>query len=230
MTTLKVKGIVFDLDATLIDLGEHVRWKEAQGEVVEAYRACGCSEELITACTSKGLFNLIHEMETRLTATKSRGEIEELRGNIWRVLDDYESEGVELCGFMPGTSETLKWLHDQGVKMAVCTSNSSEVAVEILERLEVSSFFQSVIGRTPGLLMKPHPDQVLACLKWIGVSPIDSVMVGDSHNDVLAGKAAGMRTIAIPVYFTNKDAMEVAKPDAVVKSMWELPDALLNLR
>jgi phosphoglycolate phosphatase len=230
LTPQKIKGIVFDLDATLIDLGEHVRWREAQGEVVGAYRACGCSEEMISSCTSKGLFNLIHEMETQLVATRSREEIEELRGRIWGVLDGYEAEGIEMCGFMPGTHETLVWLRDQGIKMAVCTSNSGGVAKEILDRLEVSQFFQSVVGRTPGLLMKPHPDQVLACFKEMSVDPLDGVMVGDSHNDVLAGKAAGARTIAIPVYFTNKVAMEAAKPDATVKSMQDLPEALLSLR
>jgi phosphoglycolate phosphatase len=230
LTPLKIKGIVFDLDATLIDLGEHVKWREAQGKVVEAYRACGCSEELIKSCTSKGLFNLIHEMETRLAAMKSKEEIEELRDRIWRLLDGYEAEGVDMCGFMPGTRETLQWLRDQGIKMAVCTSNSGDVAKEILERLGVSKFFQSVVGRTPGLLMKPYPDQVLACFREMGVDPRDGVMVGDSHNDVLAGKAAGARAIAIPVYFTNKVAIEAAKPDSTIKSMLELPDALLGLR
>jgi phosphoglycolate phosphatase len=62
----------------------------------------------------------------------------------------------------------------------------------------------------------------------MGVDPRDGVMVGDSHNDVLAGRAAGAKTVAIPVYFTNKEAMETAKPDAVIKSMWELPTVLLS--
>ena len=230
LTPLKIKGIVFDLDATLIDLGEHVRWREAQGKVIEAYQACGCSEEMIASCNSRGLFNLMHEMETRLTATKSREEIDLLRERIWKLLDNYEDEGVRMCGFMPGTLETLEWVKEQGIKMAVCTSNSGDVAKQILEKLEVSQFFQSVIGRTPGLLMKPHPDQVIACFKEIGVDPRDGVMVGDSHNDVLAGKTAGTRTIAVPVYFTNKSAMEAAKPDATVKSMKELPEALLGFK
>jgi HAD superfamily hydrolase (TIGR01509 family) len=230
LTISKIKGIVFDLDATLIDLGEHVRWREAQAEVVEAYRACGCSEKLITSCTSKGLFNLIYEIETQLATTKSREELDELRAKIWTVLDGYEAEGVKNCLLMPGTRETLQWLRDQRIKMAVCTSNSGDVAEKILEGLGVSQFFQSVVGRTPGLLMKPHPDQVLACFKKMDVDPRDGLMVGDSHNDVLAGKAAGARTIAIPVYFTNKVAMEAAKPDATIKSMLELPNALLSLR
>ncbi len=199
------------------------RWSRLTGRAAVA-------KDLIASCTSKGLFNLIHEMDTRLAAMKSKEEIEELRDRIWGVLDGYEAEGVEMCGFMPGTRETLQWLREQGIKMAVCTSNSGDVAKEILEKLGVSRFFHSVVGRTPGLLMKPHPDQVLACFKEMGVDPRDGVMVGDSHNDVLAGKAAGARAIAIPVYFTNKVAMNAAKPDAMVKSMLELPDALLGLR
>jgi HAD superfamily hydrolase (TIGR01509 family) len=229
LTPPKIRGIVFDLDATLINLGEHVRWREAKSKVLETYRTCDCSEEDLSRCTSKGLFNLIHEMDTQLEVRKSQEEIEEIRMKIWGILDDYEAEGADKCGFMPGTLETLEWLRDQGIKMAVCTSNSGDLARRILERLEASQFFQSVIGRTPGLLMKPHPDQVLACLRQICIDPRDGVMVGDSHNDVLAGKAAGARTIAIPVYFTNKGAMEAAKPDATVKSMRELPDALISL-
>ncbi len=227
---MKIRGVVFDLDATLVDLGEHVRWREAQGEVIEAYRACGCTEEDIARCTTKGLFNLMHEMETQLSATRAPEEMRAIRDSIWDTLDGYEAEGVENCGFMPGTSEALKWLKEKDIKMGVCTSNSGNIAVKVLEKLGFSSFFDSVIGRTPGMLMKPHPDQVLACFRGMGVDPEDGVMIGDSHNDVLAGKAAGARAIAIPVYFTRKDAMEAAKPDAVIKSMAELPEALIRLR
>ena len=228
MTPLKIRGIVFDLDATLVNLGEHVRWRDAQQEIIKAYRSYNCSEEDLSSCTTKGLFNLIHEMETRLTAKKSSEEIETICNNIWRILDNYEIEGVEKCSLMPGTRETLDWLNDQRVIMAICTSNSYKVAISILMRLQISSYFKSVIGRTPNLLMKPYPDQPLSCFKQMGVDPRDGVMVGDSHNDVLAGRAAGAKTVAIPVYFTNKEAMEAAKPDAVIKSMWELPTVLLS--
>ena len=230
MTSMTIKGVVFDLDATLVDLGEHVRWSEAQGEVVEAYRACGCSEEDLASCTSKGLFNLMHEMDTRLSARKPDDEMKGIREGIWSVLDGYEGEGVEKCGFMPGTIETLDWLKTRRIKMGVCTSNSGTVAKRVLEKLGVLNHFDSVIGRTPNLMMKPHPDQVLACFNEMEVAPSEGVMIGDSHNDILAGKAAGAKTVAIPVYFTRKEAMEAAKPDAVIKSMRELPEALLSLR
>ncbi len=228
MTT--VKGIVFDLDATLVDLGEHVRWRNAQTGVVEAYRACGCSEEDLLRCTAKGLFNFMHEMDTRLSITRSEEEMQVLRKSIWGVLDKYEAEGVDKCGFMPGTLEALEWIHDRGISMGVCTSNSSDVAIDVLDKLQVRSYFDSVIGRTPGMLMKPHPDQIIGCFRDMRIKPRDGVMIGDSHNDVLAGKAAGSRTIAIPVYFTKMEAMKAAKPDLIITSMVELPNALTHLR
>lgn len=230
MSPFNLKGTVFDLDATLVDLGEHVRWREAHGGVIEAYRDCGCSEDDLAKCPAKGLFNFMHDMDTHLSTTRSEEDMQAIRDGIWGVLDGYEAEGIEKCGFMPGTFETLNWLSENDIRMGVCTSNSGEVAVKVLEKLGVLTLFDSVIGRTPGMLMKPHPDQVLACFKEMGVDPRDGVMIGDSHNDVLAGKAAGAKAIAIPVYFTRKEAMEAAQPDAIVTSMADLPEALMRLR
>jgi len=230
LSPFNLKGVVFDLDATLVNLGEHVRWREAQGSVIEAYRACGCSEDDLARCNAKGLFNFMHDMDKRLSTTRSEEEMQAIRDDIWGVLDDYEAEGIERCSFMPGTFETLSWLRNKGIRIGVCTSNSSKVAVKVLEKLGVLTLFDSVIGRTSRMLMKPHPDQVLACFKEMGIDPCDGVMIGDSHNDVLAGKAAGAKAIGIPVYFTYKEAMEAAKPDAVVNSMTDLPEALMRLR
>ncbi len=230
MDALKIKGVVFDLDATLVDLGEHVRWRDAQVGVVEAYRACGCSEEDLMRCTAKGLFNFIHEMDMRLAASRSEEEMDGIRAGVWGILDGYEGEGIEKCGFMSGTVEALEWLKERDVRMGVCTSNSEEVARRTLAKLEVSSYFDSVVGRTKGLLMKPYPDQVLKCFREMRVDPSHGVMIGDSHNDVLAGKAAGAKAIGIPVYFTRMDAMNAAKPDAIIKSLNELPETLLSLR
>jgi phosphoglycolate phosphatase-like HAD superfamily hydrolase len=64
----------------------------------------------------------------------------------------------------------------------------------------------------------------------MGVEGSRSVMVGDSHNDVLAGKALGMRTVAVPVYFTRMDALEAARPDVIIKTLADLPEALGSLR
>jgi hypothetical protein len=97
LVTLKIKGVVFDFDATLVNLGEHVRWHDAQRSVVEAYRACGCSDDDLQKCTAKGLFNFIHEMDTQLSVSRSEVEMDGIRADVWGVLDSFEGEGVASC-------------------------------------------------------------------------------------------------------------------------------------
>ena len=225
-----VKGVVFDLDATLVNLGEYDPWESAQREIIDFYRSCGCNEDDIKQCSSMGLFNLINEMEQKILINNDIQNLENIRDVVYRILDKYEIEGKEKCIFIPGSIEVLELIYDNKIKIGICTSNSSEITKMVIQRLGKIHFFSSIVGRSKDLRMKPYPDQVLKCFKEMMVDPKDGVMIGDSHNDVLAGKAAGSKTIAIPVYFTRKEALNAAKPDAVINSMVELPGVLLSIK
>ncbi|MCX6655501.1 MAG: hypothetical protein NTY03_10340 [Candidatus Bathyarchaeota archaeon] len=89
MNSLSIRGIVFDFDATLVNLGEHVKWKEAQDQIIKAYRECGCSDSDLAQCSSKGLFNLMYEMDTQLSASRSPIEMAVIRDGIWTILDKF---------------------------------------------------------------------------------------------------------------------------------------------
>ena len=62
MSGLNVQGIVFDLDATLVNLGGFVEWRMAHKEIVENYIELDCDEEIVEACSAKGLFTMLEEM------------------------------------------------------------------------------------------------------------------------------------------------------------------------
>lgn len=225
----RIEAVVFDLDATLINLGEYVNWRAAQKHVSEEYLRHGCSEEIVQLYGSHGLFNLLNAMHDSIVLSKGLAEACTIQENVFSIIDRYEVDGIK-CGLMPGTFDALEWLDSQGVIMGVCTSNSTNIAVRILDNLKLKGFFRSIIGRTIGLRLKPSPDQVLACFNMLGIIPGRGVMVGDSHNDVLAGKAAGARTIAVPVYFTRISDMNAAKPDLIIKNLSELPLSIMKLQ
>jgi HAD superfamily hydrolase (TIGR01509 family) len=229
LESLCFDGVVFDLDATLVNLGEHVDWRRAQEEVVKIYLACGYGEEELKQRGTGGLFNLLNVMHEELAARKPKDEVTKIQCKAFDVIEAYEMRGVEACGLMPGCLDALNWLRERSIFMGVCTSNSIVVAEKILDSCGLASYFSSVVGRSIELKMKPNPDQIEVCLREMGVKPRRAVMVGDSHNDVLAGKAAGTFTVAIPVYFTRSETLNAAKPDAVIKSLHELPRALLGL-
>jgi HAD superfamily hydrolase (TIGR01509 family) len=223
------KGIVFDLDATLVNLGGFVKWKDAHRKAVDAYLACGCPEELIGRCIEKGLFNMLNLVRDELTLTVPASEVERIQWTAYEAITSCEVESVNRCHLMPGCLPALEWLRGHGVKMGVATSNSEEVARRILKERGIDGFFDAVIGRRPELRMKPYPDQILKCFEEIGVSPRQGVVVGDSVRDVAAAKSAGIYAIAVPSYFTKREALLKAGADQIIEHLDKLPEAVKGL-
>lgn len=226
---MNVEAIVFDLDATLVNLGGFVNWKEGQQKVIAAYLECGCNTELVNRCREKGLFDMLNLMWEELCASLPREKAEHIQDQAFCALDHCESQGVDMCHLMPGMYGALEWLRQRNVKMAIATSNSTAVVEQILIRQGLRNYFAVVVGRTPRLRMKPHPDQVITCFKMLGTDPRRGVVVGDSPRDVKAAKAAGAYSIAVPASFTRRKTLEEAGVDKIIESLKELPDLIASL-
>jgi HAD superfamily hydrolase (TIGR01509 family) len=228
--TLGFESVVFDLDATLINLGEHVDWRRAQSEIMQAYVNLGCSQEDVDACSAKGLFAMLEELWEINRVELGAAKADAIQGEAYTILEGYEEKGVPRCSPMPGCIEALDWLEGKGVPMGICTSNSQETAEQALKTLGLDRYFKAVIGRNMAYRMKPYPDQLKACYERLGARPDRSVVVGDSHRDVLAGKALGSYTIVVPVYFTRLDKVREASADLIIGSLSELPEALAGIK
>jgi len=170
--------------------------------------------------------NLVRD-ELSLTAPIS--EVERIQWTAYEAITSCEVESVNRCHLMPGCLPTLEWLREQGVKMGIATSNSEEIARRILRERGIDDFFDAVIGRRPELRMKPYPDQILKCFEEIGVSPRQGVVVGDSVRDVAAARSTGIYAIAVPSYFTKREALLKAGADQIIEHLDELPEAVKGL-
>ena len=222
--SLNVESVVFDLDATLIDLGGHVDWRQAQTDIIEYYHSSGCSDQ-VENCEQRGLFGLLDHMWVELKDEEGK----KIQRAAYEKLNNYELEGTKSCTLMPSCIETLDWIRQRNFPLGICTSNSGESAKKALESQGLMEYFKAVVGRSSEFRMKPYPDQLLECLKLMDVNPAKAVMIGDSHKDILAGKAAGCYTIAIPIYFTRMEQMKEAQPDNIIESLDKLPEILQNI-
>ena len=229
MNELNVQGIVFDLDATLVNLGGFVEWRRAHEEIVESYLEMDCDDETVQACSAKGLFNMLEEMYVSLIDERGEDGAKATQEVAYGILSSYEEKGVEACTLMDGCVSTLDWVKERRVPMGICTSNSTNSAHSALKVQGLEHYFGAVVGRTVGLPMKPHPAQLEECFRLLGVNPEKGVMIGDSHKDILAGKAAGAYTVGIPVYFTKLDLMKEAGVDVIIDSLHQLPEVLEGL-
>ena len=225
---MRIDGLVFDLDATLVNMGGFVDWREAHRRARDAYLS-SCDAEMVLRCSEKGLFNMLNLVRDEISSTLPEEGVWRVQQGAYDAVESCEVESIQRCELMPGCQASLNWLTERGYALGVATSNSQLVAEQILEREGLSHFFTSVIGRRPDLKMKPHPDQILRCLEEMGVERRHSLMVGDSTRDVLAARSADIFVIAVPSYFTKRDALVEAGVDMMIESLSELPEVIMRL-
>ena len=216
------------MDGTLVNLGAHVEWEKALEEIVGEYIKKGCLEKEVTVHSPPELFALIESMWSQTCKNKGLDEADKIQASIFKILSSHEERGSLNCTLMPSCVDTLEWLKKHGYPLGVCTSNSLEAAMAALSRQGIDGYFKVVIGRSTSYKMKPDPDQLEACFNALDANPRKSVMVGDSDKDVLAGKALGCYTVAIPVYFSHEKLKEV-NPDKVLMDLSELPQVIVEL-
>ena len=228
--TIHFDSVVFDMDGTLINLGEHVEWSKAQAKIAKAYTELKCNPQNLEACSSKGLFEMMDDMwQINIKQFGSR-KANKIQTEVNNILCRYEIKGVPHCSMMPGCMSALSGLKEQRIPMGVCTSNIQATAESALKKLDLNHYFKSVMGRSIAYRMKPSPEQLEACYKQLGAEPNNSVYVGDSHKDVLTGKALGSYTVAIPIYFTRLEKVKEAGVDIIIDSLSKLPQALVDIK
>ncbi|KXK27578.1 MAG: Pyrophosphatase PpaX [candidate division WS6 bacterium OLB20] len=97
----------------------------------------------------------------------------------------------------PTSKQLLSELKQQQKQLALITSNVRSVIDAALEHHQLTGVFDLIISSDDVSEHKPDPEGIHAAIKALGAEPASTVMVGDSSNDVLAGKAAGIRTVLL---------------------------------
>jgi phosphoglycolate phosphatase len=92
----------------------------------------------------------------------------------------------------PGIEEFLN-CHSAN-KMAIVTNKPYQLTMEILDGLNLTKHFQTVVGGDSYAEKKPHPLPVMKALAGLGAVPEQAVMIGDHHTDLYSGREAGTAT------------------------------------
>jgi phosphoglycolate phosphatase len=105
--------------------------------------------------------------------------------------------------------------------MAVLSNKPVNPSRAIVDALGLGEFFVSVYGGNSFATKKPDPLGAKTILKETATRPEQAMMVGDSSNDVLTGRAAGMWTCGVTYGFAPQTFSE-APPDLTVDTPQEL--------
>ncbi len=108
-------------------------------------------------------------------------------------------------------------MHTGSYRLVVAANKTEALAREILRSFAVEEFFSVVAGGDSQPRRKSHLDHLLLPLKELGVAPEDSVMIGDSENDIVSGKAAGLADVVCSFGY-SKHPIETLGTDRVIDS------------
>jgi phosphoglycolate phosphatase len=126
----------------------------------------------------------------------------------------------------PGVRDTLRRLHDSGLRTAVVTNKQQRFACGLLHKLDLMQWIDAVVGGDTCERRKPDPQPLLFACQSLLVAPTQALMVGDSVNDVNAARAAGIPIVCVPYgYNEGADSASLAC-DAMIDTLADLPGLL----
>ena len=206
----RIRAVLFDIDGTLLDTRD--AWVAAFDAGLAAIRK--------TSIPGSVAAQWIGTPIEAIYAGRCGLAGEELTKAV-RAFQRVEAASVgEGMRAYPRVREALAALGSW--KLAAVTNKRHDTAVEALRVTGLLTFFALVLGGDSVMRKKPSPDPVLQAAASLGVKPAECAVVGDTENDVRAGKAAGARSIGVTWGYGTRASLEAAG----VNHLIETPDAL----
>lgn len=122
---------------------------------------------------------------------------------------------VETAVF-PGMHELLDEIEARGLAWGIVTNKAERFAKPLIEQMQFAGRCACLIGGDTTGKLKPSPEPLLAAARLIGRLPAACIYVGDDRRDIEAGRAAGMKTIAVRYGYLNGSEPEGWGADYVI--------------
>ena len=211
---MKLKGVLFDSDGTLID-----------------------TNELIMQSFEYALDTVLHTSMSRAALTQTFGiPLKQIMFNLageradalLQAFLDYSWHNEHLITLFPGVEETLQHLSAMQIPMAVVTSKLLPGIQRDFELFHIAHYFDCIMTPERTAQHKPHPEPALAALAQLQLQPQQAIMVGDSPYDITCGASAGCRTAAVTYSVIPQDRLLQSAPDYLIASLTELIPIIQN--
>ena len=208
-----IKNIIFDLDGTLIDSSDGV---------VEAvnYSLQQMGQPTQPPKAIKRFIGYpLREMYKHFTDAP----FDELHRHFQvKAADSVVTSTV----ILPGVQEVLYHLKGSGYQLAIATTKIRKHVDLILKKFHWEDIFTTWTGGDEVPHVKPAPDIMLLSLERLKAEPSETVVVGDTENDIVAAKKVPLKVIAVASPYDSNQQLLTAKPDYFIRTITELPELI----
>ena len=201
------KGIIFDLDGTLVDTLDDLT-DSMNAALMQLGRPVRSQDEC-RAMIGHGLHKFA---EGALGAE----HVQLADALMTRMVDYYKDHCLLKTTVYPGVEEAIETLLGRGVRLAVLT-NKNQASAEVITRHYFGDAFDPIVGAADGRKVKPDPQTTLDIIKDWGLAADEVLFVGDSEADVQTAINAGVRCLACQWGFRSKDQLVEAGAEILIQ-------------
>ncbi len=217
---MRIRLLLCDLDGTLVDsLNDIVT---SCNLLLSSIGTDALPAEVIRPCIGRGVTFLVRGV---LAAAGRDGA--DAEACIARYREIYRSHAMDETRAYPGVVSTLAALtRRDDLRLAVVSNKPERASRELLRAMDMDGFFDVVAGGDSFEEMKPSPLPLRRIMERLRILPAATVMIGDSVYDMQAGKAAGVRTVAVLYGFQPPEMLKALEPDHTVSAFSEILDII----
>lgn len=213
--------IIFDLDGTLIDSMPDLA--SAINKMLLHYNLGPLQLEQVISYVGNGAKNLV--VKSLELAMKGREVPEQMLQEAFDIyLLAYKEAFCDKTDVYPDVTETLNYLNNKGYLLAICTNKPLFFIEPILEKLSIKQYFKYWIGEDSLSAKKPDAAPLLHIITELESTLEKSIMVGDSKNDILAAKNAGIESIGVSYGYNYNEPISKYNPTALVNNFLTLKE------
>lgn len=217
----RIRLIVFDLDGTLIDSRRDLT--NSINAMLEEFGRQPLPEEIIATYIGDGATMLVR---------RALGDPDDeplVERALMHFLAHYKVHKLDFTTVYPGVFSSLDAIrtHPDGTqrKLAILTNKPVRASREICEGLDLARYMFCIYGGNSFATKKPEPEGLNAIIREAGVSPGETLMIGDSSVDILTARRAGTRVIGCR-FGLSSHTVESIPSDCLVDNAGEWPFAL----
>ena len=212
---MKLKAVIIDMDGTItkFNLDYMAARQRALGELEKlGLRTPDMTEQV-------NLFVILNKLKDTCEPEK----FSKLRSTFYRFFEEMELKAAKHVSLYPGADKTLRELRSRHLKIGLLTNNSRAGTELTFKKHHLETLFDAVVTRDDCEEMKPAIAPIEKILKELGESAEETILVGDGVMDIVAAKAAGLRSVAVATGPFPIERIIKAEPDYLLGSINELP-------
>lgn len=210
-----IKVVLFDLDGTLIQTTEPIM-ETFKITFENFFKEIQLTQEVLTSFLGQTLYQTFKLYES------SDAKIEEIIQFYRKTSEALIDQGLDAY---PHAETVMNWLKKKGIKVGIVTSKMNRVAKEHLEKTNLLSYVDHVIGYEDVIHHKPDKEPIIKALQFFNVDSSEAVYIGDHENDIKAAKKAGVLSCGV-TYSHRLQALLAEMPDYVIDELIQIKELI----